>query len=99
MIHVRPSKELRSNYVKISELVKKGDRVVITVNGVGDGVFIGMDAFNEYEMLRAASPTMTPEQRRELTLDLKKALQYSDSADATFYSHQEVGHMLDLQEQ
>ena len=96
MLHVRPSKELRNNYSKISELVRKGDRVIITVNGVGDGVLISMEAFNEYEMLRTAQSVMTQQERLELTQNLKKCLEYSDDPASKFFTHQEAGEMLGL---
>ena len=96
MLHVRPSKDLRTNYAKISELIKKGDRVIITVNGVGDGVFISMDDFNEYEALRVNRPVMTDRERRELTEILKECLRYSNSPEAEFFSHEEAGAMLGL---
>ena len=96
MLHVRPSRELRNSYSKISKLVNKGDRVVITVNGVGDGVFISMADFNEYEKLRQVTPLLTIEERAKLTKDLKECLDYSNTPGAKFYSHEEAKEMLGL---
>ena len=96
VLHVRPSRELRNSYSKISELVKRGDRVVITVNGVGDGVFISMADFNEYEKLRQVAPLLTSEERADLTKDLKECLDYSNTPGAKFHSHEEAEEMLGL---
>ena len=96
MLHVRPSREIRTNYRNISELVKKGDRVIITVNGVGDGVFISMDDFNEYEKLRQTIPVMTSQERAELTKELKDSLEDSNTPGARFYPHAEVSEIIGM---
>ena len=86
MLHVRPSKDLRSNYTKISELVKNGDRVVITVNGVGDGVFICMDDFNEYERLRKEPLLMTAHEQAEVARVLKESTEYNTNPKANIFT-------------
>jgi len=96
MLHVLPSKELRNNYSRVSALAKNGDNVVITVNGVGDGVFMSMDTFNNYERLRNTLPVMSKEERAELTKALQECLLYSDDPNSTFYSHEEVAEMVGI---
>ena len=46
---VRPSRDLRNNYAEIVRSLKEHDHVIITNNGVGEAVLIGMEDFAEYE--------------------------------------------------
>ena len=46
---IRPSKDIRTNYAKISELARKAP-VAITVNGKGDTVLFSHEAFIEQQM-------------------------------------------------
>ena len=46
---IRPSKDIRTNYAKISELSRKAP-VAITVNGQEDTVLISHEAFVEQQM-------------------------------------------------
>ena len=49
---IRPSSELRNNYIGISELARTtGEPVFITNKGEGDGVFISVDAWEEREKM------------------------------------------------
>ena len=51
-MHIRPSSELRNNYIGISELAKTtGEPIFITNKGEGDGVFISVDAWEEREKM------------------------------------------------
>ena len=46
---VRPSRDLRNNYADIVKTLKENDHVIITNNGVGEAVLIGIDDFAKYE--------------------------------------------------
>jgi prevent-host-death family protein len=47
---VRPSRDLRNNYADVVKAIKQDDKhVIITNNGVGELVLIGMDEYAEYE--------------------------------------------------
>ena len=47
---VRPSRDLRNNYADVVKAIKQDDKhVIITNNGVGELVLIGMDEYEEYE--------------------------------------------------
>ncbi|MEG0395434.1 MAG: type II toxin-antitoxin system prevent-host-death family antitoxin, partial [Oscillospiraceae bacterium] len=39
---VRPSRDLRNNYAEIARLVKEHDQVIITNQGKGESVLIGI---------------------------------------------------------
>ena len=47
--HVRPSRDLRNNYAGIIKALKEHDHVIITNQGVGEAVLIGIDDFAKYE--------------------------------------------------
>lgn len=47
--HVRPSRHLRNHYADTIKLLKQHDHVIITNNGVGEAVLIGIDDFAKYE--------------------------------------------------
>ncbi len=46
---VRPSRDLRNNYADVVKALKKHDHVIITNNGVGESVLIGIEDFADYE--------------------------------------------------
>jgi prevent-host-death family protein len=46
---VRPSRDLRNNYADIVTSLKEHDHVIITNNGVGEAVLIGIEDYAEYE--------------------------------------------------
>ena len=51
-MHIRPSSDLRNNYIGISELAKAtGEPIFITNKGEDDGVFISMAAWEEREKM------------------------------------------------
>jgi prevent-host-death family protein len=51
-MHIRPSSELRNNYIGISELARTtGEPIFITNKGEGDGVFISVDAWEAREKM------------------------------------------------
>jgi prevent-host-death family protein len=47
--YVRPSRDLRNSYSKIAKIVKQHDHVIITNNGRGESVLIGIDDYAQYE--------------------------------------------------
>jgi prevent-host-death family protein len=47
--HVRPSRDLRDNYAELADAVKNHDQVVITNNGRGEAVLIGIEDYADYE--------------------------------------------------
>ena len=47
--HVRPSRDLRNNYSELAKIVKAHDQVIITNNGRGEAVLIGIEDYAEYE--------------------------------------------------
>jgi len=47
--HVRPSRDLRNKYADMVKTLKKHDHIVITNNGVGEAVLIGIEDFAKYE--------------------------------------------------
>ena len=46
---VRPSRDLRNNYADIVKTLEQHDHVIITNNGVGEVVLIGINDYAEYE--------------------------------------------------
>lgn len=50
--HVRPVRDLRNNYAQIADLVKDRDQVIITNNGRGEAVLIGIDEYAQFEEFR-----------------------------------------------
>ena len=47
--HVRPSRDLRNNYAELAGIVKDHNHVIITHNGKGESVLIGIEEYAEYE--------------------------------------------------
>ena len=47
--HVRPSRDLRNNYAELAGMVKEHDQVIITNNGKGEAVLIGIEDYAQYE--------------------------------------------------
>ncbi len=46
---VRPSRDLRNNYADIVKTLKEHDHIIITNNGVGESVLIGINDYAKYE--------------------------------------------------
>ena len=46
---VRPSRDLRNKYADIVASLKQNDHVIITNNGVGESVLIGIQEYAQYE--------------------------------------------------
>ena len=47
--YVRPSRDLRNNYADIIKSLEQHDHVIITNNGVGESVLIGIKDYAQYE--------------------------------------------------
>ena len=47
--HVRPIRDIRNNYSEIDKIVNDHDHVVITNNGRGTSVLIGIEEYSQYE--------------------------------------------------
>jgi prevent-host-death family protein len=46
---VRPSRDLRNSYREMVKLLEQRDHIIITNNGVGEAVLIGIKDYEEYE--------------------------------------------------
>jgi len=46
---VRPSRDLRNNYADVVKSLKQNNHIIITNNGVGESVLIGINEYEEYE--------------------------------------------------
>ena len=80
-IYVRPSRDLRNNYAEVSNLVKEHNQVIITNNGRGDSVLIGIDDYAQYEEYL---------HRRYVEEELAKSKAQADDSTITWKSHDEV---------
>jgi prevent-host-death family protein len=47
--HVRPIRDVRNNYAELDRIVNNHDHVIITNNGRGAAVLIGISEYEEYE--------------------------------------------------
>ena len=47
--HIRPIRDIRNNYAEIDKIVNDHDHVIITNNGRGTSVLIGIDEYAAYE--------------------------------------------------
>lgn len=50
--HICPVRDLRNKYSEISKMLKDRDQVVITNQGRGEAVLLGIDEFEEYEKFK-----------------------------------------------
>ena len=79
--HVRPSRDLRNNYSELAGIVKDHNHVIITNNGKGESVLIGIDEYAEYEKYM---------HRRYVNEELAKAKAQSNNPDTQWKSHDDV---------
>lgn len=79
--HVRPSRDLRNNYAEIASIVKEHDQVIITNNGKGEAVLIGIEEYEEYEKYM---------HRRYVAEELEKAKKQADNPNTQWESHDDV---------
>ena len=47
--HVRPIRDIRNKYAEIDKIVNNHDHVIITNNGRGTSVLIGIEEYSQYE--------------------------------------------------
>ena len=47
--HVRPSRDLRNHYADMVRTLNQHDHIIITNNGVGESVLIGIKDYDKYE--------------------------------------------------
>ena len=47
--HIRPIRDIRNNYADIDKIVNDHDHVIITNNGRGTSVLIGIEEYAQYE--------------------------------------------------
>jgi prevent-host-death family protein len=47
--HVRPARDLRNHYADIKKTLEQNDHVIITNNGVGESVLIGIELYAKFE--------------------------------------------------
>lgn len=83
--HVRPVRELRNNYAELAKLVKERDHIIITNNGRGEAVLIGIDEYAEYEAYL---------HRRYVMEELKKAQLEAGNPNAVWFDHDQVWNAL-----
>ena len=79
--HVRPSRDLRNNYAELASIVKDRDQVIITNNGKGESVLIGIEEYAEYEKYL---------HERYVTEELAKAKAQANDPDTKWSSHDDV---------
>jgi prevent-host-death family protein len=78
--HVRPSRDLRNNYAELAGIVKNRDQVIITNNGRGEAVLIGIDEYAEFQKFA---------HRRYAKEKLAEAKEYASRPDAEWLSDEE----------
>ena len=79
--HVRPSRDLRNNYAELAGIVKGHDQVIITNNGKGEAVLIGIEEYAEYEKYLHS---------RYVTEELAKAKVQANDPAMKWKSHDDV---------
>lgn len=80
-IQVRPSRDLRNNYPEIRDILKEHDQVIITNNGKGEAVLIGIEDYAEYEEFL---------HQRYVQRALAEARAQADDPDTAWISHNAV---------
>lgn len=84
--HVRPSRDLRNNYAELAKIVKERDQVIITNNGRGEAVLIGIDEYAEFQEFA---------HRRYVKEKLDEAKKYAARPDAKWLSEEEFWNGID----
>lgn len=79
--HVRPSRDLRNNYSELAGLVKEHNQVIITNNGRGEAVLIGIEDYAQYEEFL---------HRRYVAQELEKAEQEAKKEGMQWVEHGDV---------
>ncbi|MEG0166910.1 MAG: type II toxin-antitoxin system prevent-host-death family antitoxin [Oscillospiraceae bacterium] len=78
---VRPSRDLRNNYAEIARLVKEHDQVIITNQGKGESVLIGIEDYAQYEEFL---------HRRYVAEELAKAKVQANDPTTQWSNHESV---------
>lgn len=78
---VRPSRDLRNKYSELAKIVNQHNQVIITNNGKGEAVLIGIDEYAEYEKFL---------HRRYIEEELAQAKEMASDPDTKWLSHNEV---------
>ncbi len=47
--HIRPSGDLRNHYPQMVDLLKQQDHIVITRNGRGEAILMGMEVYGKFQ--------------------------------------------------
>ena len=79
-VHVRPSRDLRNKYAELAGIIKERDQVVITNNGRGEAVLIGIDEYADFQEFA---------HRRYVKEKLAEAKAYASRPDAAWLSEDE----------
>ena len=78
--YVRPSRDLRNNYSELANIVNEHNHVIITNNGRGEAVLIGIEEFADYEEYV---------HRKYVLSELKKAKEQADLTETKWLSENE----------
>lgn len=79
--HVHPSRDLRNNYSELVGIVKNHDQVIITNNGKGEAVLIGIEDYAEYEKFM---------HQRYVAEELEKAKAQANDPNTIWKSHDDI---------
>ena len=79
--YVRPSRDLRTHYAEIADMVKNHDHVIITNNGRGESVLINIEDYAKYEEFL---------HQRYVAEELAKARRQAANPDTEWVSHENV---------
>lgn len=85
--HTRPSRDLRNNYSELARIVKDHNQVIITNNGRGEAVLIGIDDYAQYEDFL---------HRRYIAEALEKAKVQANDPDTILLTPDEVWRAFDV---
>ena len=78
---VRPSRDLRNNYADLVRVLKEHDHIIITNNGVGESVLIGIEDFAKYEEFL---------HRRFIYEELQKSKSLAGDSNAVLHDAEDV---------
>ena len=85
-VHVRPSRDLRNKYAEMSKILKDHSPIIITNNGRGEAVLIGIDDYADYEEYL---------HRRYVKEKLAEAEAEAGKLDAVWIGHEEFWQKID----
>jgi prevent-host-death family protein len=79
-VHVKPSRDLRNSYAKLTDILREHDQVIITNKGRGEAVLINIEDYADYEAYV---------HRRYIREKLAEAEAAAGKPDAVWLSHEE----------